>query len=74
MILSGLMGVLVPSLRYFRVKVRAYSQDELAERAQLDRGTISKGERDKPLRYASVRQLAAALEVRVEELQAPPPA
>lgn len=74
MIFGGLMGVLVPSLRHFRVKVRSYSQHELARRAQLDRSTIIKAERGKPLRYASVRQLAAALEVRPEELQAPPPA
>lgn len=65
-------GRTLPYLRAWRVR-RAYSQDELADRAGMARSTLTRGENGEVVRFSSVRKLAAALDISVEELIGPPP-
>lgn len=59
--------VRVPKLFELR-RAAMLSQEELADRAGIDRRTVSHGEQGGELRYASVRKLAAALGVTSRQL------
>jgi DNA-binding XRE family transcriptional regulator len=48
-------------------------QRELAERAGIDRATVQRAERGKPVRLDIIRKLAEALGTTPAELQAPQP-
>jgi transcriptional regulator with XRE-family HTH domain len=66
---SSLSTVLyLPRLREWRNK-RALSQKELAERSGVSRHTIMKSEAGRPAWPQTVRKLAAALRVKVDDLQ-----
>jgi DNA-binding XRE family transcriptional regulator len=54
----------------FRTRL-ALSQDNLAEKADVGRTTIARGEKGEPIRPSSVRKLAAALGVKPWDLQRP---
>lgn len=60
--------VLVPQLRRIR-DARALTQEELAERAGVDRTTIMRAEAGQHLRQSTVRKLARALGVSPATLQ-----
>jgi len=60
--------VRVPKL-FARRRNAMLSQQELADRAGVDRRTVAHGERGGELRYASVRKLAAALGITTQQLR-----
>jgi DNA-binding Xre family transcriptional regulator len=62
----------LPALRHWRV-VRALGQDELAEHAGVHPTSVQRGEAGQPLRLATIRRLAAALDVEPAELMRQPP-
>lgn len=62
----------MPQLRRYRGE-RAYSQEELAERAGVSRTTIMRAEAGLHIRPLSVRKLARALGVSPATLQRPLP-
>ena len=57
----------LPGLRAWRM-ARFLTQEELALRAGISRPTLSRAEQGKPIYWASVRRIAAALRVRPELL------
>lgn len=57
----------VRNLKYWRLR-RALSQRDLAAKASVSQGTVVKLERGQLARPLTVRRLAAALEVSVDEL------
>lgn len=59
-------GVLVPHLRAWRA-YHAVTQEELAERAQVARSTIVRAEESRRINPSSVRKLAEALEMSVQQ-------
>ena len=61
-----------PSLRYWRMRL-AVPQQELADLARVARTTITRLEAGGSARLATVRRLAAALEVSPAKLMAQPP-
>lgn len=63
-------GLVVPQLRRLRL-LRALTQEDLAERAVVDRSTVVRAEAGLAIRISSVRKLARALKVSTEELQRP---
>jgi DNA-binding XRE family transcriptional regulator len=62
-------GIRVPQLRRIR-REQAYSQDELAELAQVGRTTIWRGELGRGLRRGRVRLIARALKTTIAALSA----
>lgn len=50
---------------------RAWTQEELAERAHVDRSTISRAERGLGIRLESLKRLASALGISPRTLQRP---
>jgi transcriptional regulator with XRE-family HTH domain len=60
-------GVKTPGLHKTRKRL-ALSQRELADKAQVARQTVIRGERGEPIRYVAVRKIAEALGVSVTEL------
>ncbi len=62
-----------PALRYWRTQ-RAWLQQELASRAGVHYGSVSRGESGQPLRLTVIRALAEALGVEPAELMRQPPA
>ncbi len=62
----------VPALRYWRAR-RRLSQGALAEQANISADTVIRLERGRPTRLATVRCLAAALNVVPGALMRPPP-
>lgn len=60
----------MPSLRSQRRRL-ALSQEDLAEKADVGRTTVARGERGLPIRPSSVRKLARALKVTPWDLQQP---
>lgn len=63
-------GLHAPRLEEWRNR-RALTQQELAEMAGVARSTIVRGETGEKIAAASVRKLAAALKVSVEDLMQP---
>lgn len=63
-------SVLLPRLLHFRTAA-ALTQEELADRAGLERLTVSRIERGKAARMPTVRKLAEALGVQPRELMEP---
>ncbi len=70
--LEKMRGVSVPHLRAWRI-VRTISQTELAERAHVSRGTITRAEKGQTVSFPNVRAFAEVLGVTVAELQHAPP-
>jgi transcriptional regulator with XRE-family HTH domain len=60
-------GLLIPRLAEWRNR-RALTQGELAEQAKVSRDTVYRAERGGKVSAPNVRRLAAALEVKVDEL------
>jgi transcriptional regulator with XRE-family HTH domain len=68
---SGIVPVvLVPRLRELRLWA-AMSQEDLADRAGVNRATVARAEQGKPIRLSSVRKLARALRVKPADLRIP---
>lgn len=65
-------GVQVHYLRQWR-RYKLLSQAELAEKADITRGTVVRAESGGSTNYAKVRALAAALEITAQALLAGPP-
>jgi transcriptional regulator with XRE-family HTH domain len=63
----------VPALLYWRTR-RALAQRELADLVSVDITTVQRLERGASARLATVRKLAAALQVAPSDLMDPPPA
>jgi DNA-binding XRE family transcriptional regulator len=63
--------VAMPGLRHWRI-ARALTQEELAERAGLNRVTVGRLETGTPARLSTVRRLAEALGIDPAELMHPP--
>jgi DNA-binding XRE family transcriptional regulator len=61
-------GVALPSLREWRQR-RLLTQVELAERAGVAAGTVTRAERGELVSYANVRKFAGILQVTPEQLQ-----
>lgn len=63
-------GLRVPRLEEWRNR-RALTQQELADNAGVARSTVVRGETGEKIAAASVRKLAGALAVSVEDLMQP---
>ena len=61
----------LPHLRAWRIR-RALSQPELADAAGVVRGTVARAERGGVVSFPNIRQLAAALQMSVEQLDEEP--
>ena len=61
----------LPHLRAWRIR-RALSQGELADATGVARGTIARAERGGTVSFPNIRQLAAALNITVEQLDEEP--
>ncbi len=68
----GAASAKTPALRYWRVQ-RTLLQQELAQRAGVHYGSISRGESGQALRLLVIRKLAEALDVEPTELMRQPP-
>jgi transcriptional regulator with XRE-family HTH domain len=60
-------GRALPHLRAWRVE-RALQQGELADKAAVSRSTIMRAEAGGIVSFSNIRQLAAALEISIEQL------
>jgi len=65
--MPGRRGLYVPYLEAWRLS-QALAQGELAEAAGIARGTVARAEAGKPIAFANVRKLAAALNITVQQL------
>jgi transcriptional regulator with XRE-family HTH domain len=61
-------GIPVPYLRAWRLRA-TLKQEELADRADVSRPTIQRGERGETLSIDNIRKLAKALGITVEQLR-----
>lgn len=66
-------GEALPHLEAWR-RQRGFTQAELAARAGITRGTVSRAEAGTVIQYPSIRQIAEALGLTVAELRAAPKA
>lgn len=64
--------VVIPGLRHWRI-ARALTQEELAQRASLNRVSVGRLETGTPARMSTIRRLAAALGVDPGDLMRQPP-
>lgn len=58
----------LPYLRAWRAD-KGWTQDELAEHADVARGTVLRAERDEPVNVRTVAKLARALGISVHDLR-----
>ncbi len=65
-------GIVLPAVRFWRVR-RMLSQDELAAKAHVARGTIQRVEQGLPVKVTTAARLARALHVDREVLIGSPP-
>lgn len=66
-------GLALPHLSAWRI-ARVMSQAELADKAGVSRGTITRAERGEIVSFENVRKIADALSVTVKQLQTEEPA
>lgn len=65
-------GVVLPALKAWRLR-RVLSQDELAARARVARGTIQRAEHGLPVKVTTAARLARVLRIEREALLRTPP-
>lgn len=69
--IRGPYGLVLPHARAWRM-LRAMTQGELAQAADISRATVARAETGGAISMQNVRKLAAALGISVEELQRAP--
>jgi transcriptional regulator with XRE-family HTH domain len=65
---AGEKGLRVRDLKAWRLRA-TLSQEDLAEKADVSRATIVRGEAGGTLSFGNIRKLAAALGITVDELR-----